>query len=309
MNGSDDDAGTIVRRSNRHRSKITGARVVRTLYIDHSIVTHEPSWQYLSHAVGSGKIRLALSVWNLVEIGAAENKPQQERRLTFLEGLAPLWVVERCAIQRQEVERFVWRHKFGATPKDLIAITPSLSVVDSFFAGWQTRLGLTARQFIRETDFASLLPLRTLSPNALRTLQRADRQTLKSKEKEMFEAWIAPLIPNRDPDGRALTIAQKAELIALCWQIRGQFLTECRCVAVENALTTARTSNTMRNPTESDGPDLQHAAVALAYCDVFFSRDGYQAQCAQAARRVLKGMAVGTVCATSSALTATIAAL
>jgi hypothetical protein len=44
-------------------------------------------------------------------------------------------------------------------PKDLIPITPSLTVVDSFFAGPQARLGLTARQFIRETDFASLLPV------------------------------------------------------------------------------------------------------------------------------------------------------
>jgi hypothetical protein len=29
------------------------------------------------------------------------------------------------------------------------------------------------------------------------------------------------------------------------------------------------------NPIESDGPDLQHAAVAMAYCDIFFAADGY----------------------------------
>lgn len=103
---------------------------MRTLYIDHSIVTHEPSWEGLRRAIGSGKVRLGLSVWNLCEIGAAADQAQRKHRLAFLSGLAPLYIVERRALQRQEVERFLWQHKFGAAPKDVIAITPSLSVVD-----------------------------------------------------------------------------------------------------------------------------------------------------------------------------------
>jgi hypothetical protein len=84
---------------------------------------------------------------------------QRKRRLAFLvDELNPLWVVERCAIQRQEVTRFLCRHRLHISPKDLIAITPSLTVVDSFFAGAQTRIGLSPRQFIRETDFAGLRP-------------------------------------------------------------------------------------------------------------------------------------------------------
>jgi hypothetical protein len=282
---------------------------VRTLYIDHSIVTHEPSWQDVSQAVGSGKVRLALSVWNLVEIGAASDEAQREHRLTFFcEAQVPVWVVERRAIQRQEVERFLWRHKFHAAPKDLIAVAPSLTVVASFCAGPQARFGLTAREFIREIDFASLQPLKRLSPQALLTLQGADRKTLKIKDKEMFDAWIAPSIPDRGPDGRALTAAQKEELLAFCWQHRTQFLVECRCL-VEDALTRARTSDPGRNPTESDGPDPQHAAVALAYCDLFFSRDGYQTQCATTARNALTTMQLGTVCTTSPSLAAAVAAL
>ena len=281
---------------------------MRTLYIDHSIVTHEPSWEGLRRAIGSGKVRLGLSVWNLCEIGAAADQAQRKHRLAFLSGLAPLYIVERRALQRQEVERFLWQHKFGAAPKDVIAITPSLSVVDSFFAGAQTRIGLTICQFIRETDFAGLRPLKRLSPEALRTLQDADRTPLKQKEKEMFEAWIAVSIPDRAPDGRAFTVSEKAELVAFCWQHKKQFFTECRCLAVENALTTARTNNVRRKPTESDGPDLQHAAVALAYCDVFYSRDRYQAQCAAAARKALKTMALGVVCATPVELAETMAA-
>jgi len=283
---------------------------VQTLYIDHSIVTHKASWEDLRRAIERGKVRLALSVSNLVEIGCATDEAQRERRLTFLiDDLLPVWVIERRAIQRQEVERFLWQHQFGVAPRELIAITSSLSVVDSFFAGVQTRIGLTARQFIRETDFASLHPLKRLSPDALRTFQSADRRTLKCKEKEIFNAWIGPSIPNRGPDGRALTTPEKAKLLAFCWQRKRQFFVECRCLAVEDALTTARTGNAMRQPTESDGPDLQHAAVALAYCDIFYSRDGYQTQCAVAARKVLESIGLGAVCSTPAELADAIAAL
>ena len=63
----------------------------RCIYIDHSIVTHEPSWEDLRRAVEAGKIRLTLSVWNLVEIGDATDEAQRERRIAFLiDGLRPL---------------------------------------------------------------------------------------------------------------------------------------------------------------------------------------------------------------------------
>jgi len=261
----------------------------------------------LGRAIASGKVQLALSIWNLFEIGAATDEAQRERRLVFLDTLVPVWVVERRAIQRQEVERFLWHHKFGLIRKELIAITRSLSVVDSFFAGAQTRIGLTARQFIRETDFTALNPLKKLSPDALKVLQTADRKLLKSKEKEMFEAWVSQSIPDLDPGGRAFTISQKAELVSFCWQQRKQFLAECRSLAVEHALTRARTADAKRTAEESDGLDLQHSAVALSYCDVFFSRDRYQACCAELARDTLKTMSLGEICTTPDSLSATLA--
>ena len=53
---------------------------------------------------------------------------------------------------------------------------------------------LTARQFIRETDFASLFPLKALSPTALPQLQGVDRKTRKRQERAGFESWIASSI-------------------------------------------------------------------------------------------------------------------
>jgi hypothetical protein len=254
--------------------------------------------------VSEEKVRLALSLWNLIEIGMAADAAQRERRLDFLEGLNPIWVVERRAIQRQEVERFLWRQKYDRAPKDLTALTLLLSVVDSFFKGARPRVGLTARQFIRETDLASLERLKVLSPSALRQLQDVDRKTRKSQERRVFESWIAPSIPDRDPDGRLLTVRQMAELLAFCWQHKKKFFAACSCLAVEDALTTARTNDANRNPTESDGLDLEHAAVALAYCDIFYSRDAYQAQCATVARKALTTLSLANVCATPAALNA-----
>jgi hypothetical protein len=281
---------------------------MRTLYIDHSIVTHEASREGLRRAIESGKIRLVLSVWNMYEICAASDLAQRQRRIAFLSGLSPLYVVERRAIQRQEVERFLWPHKFGVAPRDMVAITSSLSVVDSFFAGPQTRIGLTISQFVRETDFAALSPSRRLSPEALRTLQSAGRTTLKKKEGEIFEAWIVESIPDVGPNGVAFTVSEKGALLTFCWQRKSQFFGECRCLAVEDALFSQRTNNAQRNPTESDGPDLQHTAVALAYCDVFYSRDRYQIQCAVAAQNSLRTLELSVVCDSSVGLGKTIAA-
>jgi hypothetical protein len=65
---------------------------------------------------------------------------------------------------------------------------------------------------------------------------------------------------------------------------------------VENALTTARANDANRYRTESDGLDLQHAAVALAYCDIFYSRDAYQPQCAMVGRKALTSHSLLYVC-------------
>ncbi len=284
---------------------------MKTLYIDHSIVSsHEPSWEPVRRTIAAGKVRLALSVWNLYEIAEAADEAQRERRLAFfVDGMRPVWVVERLVIQRQEVERFLWQHKFGAAPRDLIVIT---SVVDSFYAGSRTRIGLTARRLIHEANFQELRPLKCLSRDALKSLQSADTKRRKLMERKVFNKWIGRLLPERGPSGRALTIPEKADLLEFCWRHKKQFFFECRCLAAEDALTDARISDPMRRPSESDGPDLQHAAVALPYCDIFYSRDGFQTQCAASARKALvekKGLsAVSVICSTTAQLMEAVAA-
>jgi len=119
------------------------------LYLDHSIVSHEPSWQSVSDVLALPGFRLALSIWNLVEIGSATDEQQREQRLSFLEGFNPLWVRERVQVQKWEVKTFVWNELFGTDAGDIQFLTPHLSVVEADLASPQVHIGLTPRQWIR----------------------------------------------------------------------------------------------------------------------------------------------------------------
>ena len=66
-------------------------------------------------------------------------------------------------------------------------------------------------------------------------------------------------------------------------------------MAVEDALTRARTAAAGRKPQTSDGIDLMHAVVALAYCDYFLVRDGFVFQCCMHVRKELSEMKLATV--------------
>ena len=278
---------------------------MRFLVIDHSTISNETWWPALKEAAGGKDVQLALSVWNLVEIGFATDKVQQSKRLNFLTGMQPWWLQERVQIQKHEVERFLCVKYFRSEPKQFAPVTPYLSSVDYHFAGHLTRIGLTAQQFVEGTDFGLLKREKAATPAALRTLQGAESAKLREVEKQMFDAWIRGLIPDVDPSGRLLKRTEMQELREFCWSNKTEFLKGCRAVAAEDALSIVRTSNPQRNPTESDGIDLQHAVVGLAYGAMFATGDGYQGQCALAAKKGL-GDGFAMVCRDPGALLAAV---
>jgi len=260
-------------------------------FIDHSIVTHEPSWAALEALVSGGHAQhaqLVLSVWNLYEIGQAGDRAQQDRRLAFLARQSPVWAVERCTLQQKEVERFLYQHYFHTAPSAFDVIVLSLSMMHYHSSG-RYIAGLTPRQWIDGVDFKRLDKLKDLSPNALKTLQSAGPQVVKAKQQEMFRAWIRNLIPTFDPNRRALKKTEIEQLLDFCEAHSALFLSECKSLAVEDALTRARTSDPKRKPLRSDGPDLQHAVAALAYGNLFLVRDGFVRNCSQYAIKNLAG--------------------
>jgi hypothetical protein len=280
-----------------------------TIYVDHTIVTHESAWPHLRQAIISSGLRLTLSAWNLFEIGAASDRCQQDRRLAFLESLNPIWIIERVEIQKQEMKRFLWRHCFDRTAENPIVFTPFLSVMASFWYGPNTPIGLTPRELIDRFNYTFLNPLKKLSPQAQASMKAADPKVLKKKDHDMFVAWIKRLIPTHDPDFRPLAAAAQAELGEFCYRNRLAFLAECPGLAVEDALTDHRIGDRRRKPTETDGPDGQHTVMALAYCNIFFTTDGYQASSAKTIRHKLKTMHLAEICERPEQLAARIAVL
>lgn len=250
-----------------------------TLYLDHSVVSNEPMWPVLERILNSGKWRLVLSLWNLFEIGSATDAAQRERRLSFLEKFNPLWIVERVDAQREEVRRFLWKERFGIS-REFVVITPCLSIVNSYHSGSLTRVGLGPRQWIAGMDFDQFNPLKHAAQTTLARLQKVDKKTLRKREHEIFKPWIEALIPISDPQGKAFSAAQKTQLLNFCERHRKPFFAQCRSLAVEDALMDARISDPLRKPEQSDGIDLMHTVMALAYCDCFVVRDRFVHFCA-----------------------------
>ena len=171
------------------------------------------------------------------------------------------------------------------------------------------RIGLTAEQFIRDLDYNKINELKRLSPKSQATLKATDERTLKKKDREFFTGWIGQSIPPRDPDGKCFSNNERAELAEFCWQCRSEFRVACPSRAVEDAVTTDRTNDRKRKPTESDGPDLMHITVGMAYCDIFLTRDKYQAQNARNAIKKLNKIPLAKLCTDPGNLSALVDAM
>jgi len=55
----------------------------------------------------------------LLEVASDGDKARARRRAAFLDSLRPLWIMERLDIQKHEVQAFLSRNHFRATPPPL----------------------------------------------------------------------------------------------------------------------------------------------------------------------------------------------
>jgi len=110
--------------------------------------------------------------------------------LAFLLGFDPVWIIERVAVEKYEVRRFLWRHRYNRHHEEMAMVTPHLWVVDSHLHDSRINFGTTARRFVRGIDHTMLDPERKRSPAALQDLQNADKEVLRGLEKEMCMGWL-----------------------------------------------------------------------------------------------------------------------
>ena len=212
------------------------------LYLDHSIVTHPASWKPVEDVLTSGKARLVLSLWNLFEIGSASDKAQQDERLAFLTRFNPLWILERVQIQRHEVRAFLSKERLQIEPEPVDAFRRHLSEVESYMVGSQTRIGVTPRQWIDGVDFPRFDPSKQFAPTALRQLQTFGPKKIAERQNEIFEKWVQGVLPTKRPDGSAYSKADLSDFSKFCVGNQTAFYVACPAMAVENAMTRARST-------------------------------------------------------------------
>jgi hypothetical protein len=267
-----------------------------TLYIDHSVVTDDTCWPVLESAIKVHGLQLALSVWNVYEIGRAVDRAQRDRRLAFLHSLDPIWMIERRSVQCQEVARFLCLHHFNRSPSKVISTTPHFAQSEALRTGTPVRIGLTPRVFIDEFDYTGHEPLRDLATNAQTALRAAKPHLVKAKAKEMFCAWMDVSLPAFDPDGHRLIGIRRNAALEFCYENAKQLYTECPAMAVEDEIEIARRKPPFTKLAKSDAADMNHAIIALAYADIFLTRNKTQARLAEAARAAISSPQLAKVC-------------
>jgi hypothetical protein len=77
-------------------------RSIGTLYVDHQIIAKEVNWPLLSGLLSMHKsLRLAVSLYNLIEISAATDNAQKVSRAELIDSLNPVWVLERLVVEKK----------------------------------------------------------------------------------------------------------------------------------------------------------------------------------------------------------------
>ncbi len=178
----------------------------------------------------------------------------------------------------------------------MISTIPHFTQSEALRTGTAVRLGLTPRVFIDEFDYTGHEPLRDLATNAQTTLRAAKPDFVKAKAKEMFCAWMDVSIPAFDPDGHRLVGIRRNAALEFCYQNAKQLYTECPAMAVEDEIVIARRQPPFTKLAKSDAADMNHAIVALAYADIFLTRDKTQARLAETARAAINSPELAKVC-------------
>jgi hypothetical protein len=272
------------------------------VYLDHNVIADESKWPFIRQIVSPAhRLRLATSEWELLEIAQGTDRCQAIRRAEFIESLEPHWLVDRLHLQRLEIQNFLFNHFWSKGPQTFDALTPSFAVMMSYVAGPQVPIGWRPKQLVEclfdnHTLRDQMLDQKMKTVDAISTLQQAGKQKRRQSEVEVFKAWLTGMLPDVDPDGVLLTKTGRAELLAYCCNNREMLYQECCSLAVEKALSEIRARDPRRHPKQQDAIDLQHAVIALAYCNFFVTKERYLRHCASEAAKLLPTDKIAKCC-------------
>jgi hypothetical protein len=206
--------------------------------------------------------RFALSAWHAFELAKSDRQDHIDACCQFVEALGPLWLSNSRYVKREELHRFL----YGAPDGRPVSVFN-----DCVWQMWATydeggailigdSFNNTVRQ-LRQTPgaVAQVQAEAAQTPGATR-IARAARDLGVNVEKQLVDSeYFAMYL---DPVDRLLGAPQRLV------KIKPEVMRKCPAVAVDERVNVVRVSETY-DPLPSDAADLQHATVALAYCDHF----------------------------------------
>jgi len=220
-----------------------------------------------------------LSAWHAFELAQSGQQDHVDACCQFVEHLRPVWLSNSTYVKREELQRYLHGAPEGR---------PVAAINDSVSQMWAT-YGDSRAVVIGDSFTNTVRELRT-TPNAIAEVQAAARETPEAirigREARNRGVNVPKELIDREYFASYLHWVDR-----LCGAARrlvenkADVISKCPAVAVEERLTLLRVGDSF-NPLPSDAADLQHATVALAYCDRFVTDDGRLAgHCAATVRQ------------------------
>jgi len=252
-----------------------GHCLLGTIYLDYNLLAimggrTRQNAEYLENhclqLVADGN-QVALSAWHAVELSRSNHDEHIRACIDLVDRLQPLWVSNPLYVKTEELKGFLVEElEFpNLEPHANSAFNTVISQM------WSTY----GESFVGETFGHTVDALRS-NPAAIETLTNAISETPKAIQtgrKAAKEGWLKNYATLIDWEyfKRLVPTAAISELDYLTTHV-DRVLELCPAIAVEQYLTQIRVIEEFV-PKESDASDLQHATVAVGYCDYFVSDD------------------------------------
>ncbi|WP_342618414.1 hypothetical protein [Rhodoferax sp. GW822-FHT02A01] len=230
--------------------------------------------QYVTELQAVGH-RFVLSAWNMYELARSNNQQHIDQCCAFVETLNPLWLSDSTKVKRQEVDRFLQPIFDNVGP----VRNRSFSALNQTVAAMWGTYGEGGRP---DETFTTSVALLRAHPEFLKTIDSSAKQTPEAiligrrAYRDGAEALLDSIV---DREYLALSLPAGADRLQLDYLManRNKLLSVSPALAVEDAMSKLRVRDSFK-PEPADAADLQHALVALGYCDYFVTGDRQLAQ-------------------------------
>jgi len=272
---------------------------MKTVYLDHNIARYfvrgfppkvDESIERLALqkclALGH-EVRFVVSDWNLVEAArdcAHEVDPLCEAGCyaDFFESLHPLFIDGHDVLERAEMKAYSYlKWNMAGAPVNPLWMFSTEFTQLALSRTPEVLVGFDLRIYLRH--LAKTASSRAAIHGSVGVAQRAQqtgidayndgRLSNQQKQIQVARDWFLTLLPERDPDGRWISLDRRRELADELSRSPDEVFRHCPAIFTEDTMAEIRAMAGGRKAKPQDAFDLMHVIPALAYCDAFLSND------------------------------------